>query len=192
MSRRAITPAFLICSIGLAACAPIKPKMPPSGQPIALSPATQGELAAYLQRVKVTRPRAFAISADGRNSFYTWCKDIACATLNYVSPALWGCRSLAGMDCFILYVRHEQRLLFTHTKMPGKAVSKGLGRRRRASNGKIGTSTTNQRYASPAAFDNVLSDGASRRAGVFRGANQAALGVSRPAEGTTCLVRQTQ
>jgi hypothetical protein len=113
MSYRAKTTAFLVYSLGLAACAPIPPQMPPSGQPITLSRATQGELTNYLRRVKVTRPGAFAVTSDGRNSFYTWCNDIACATLNYLSPALWGCESLSGTICFILYERHEQRLVFT-------------------------------------------------------------------------------
>jgi hypothetical protein len=99
--------------------------MPTWGQPIALSLATQGELAAYFQRVKVTRPGAFAVSPGGRNSFYTWCNDIACATLNYVSPALWGCRTLAGTDCFVLYVRHEQRLVFTRTEDTGPGGQHG-------------------------------------------------------------------
>src|SRR5262249_8195886 len=61
-----------LMALGLSACTPAQPQLPPSGQPVALSPATQGEVTAYLQRVKVTRPGAFAVSPDGRNSFYTW------------------------------------------------------------------------------------------------------------------------
>jgi hypothetical protein len=125
MPHRGRATAFLICAFGLAACAPIPPQMPPGGRPIALSPASQGELAAYLQRVKVTRPGAFAVSPDGRNSFYTWCGDIACATFNYAGPALWWCRSLAGTDCFILYVRNEQRLVFARTGDAGPGGQHG-------------------------------------------------------------------
>jgi hypothetical protein len=99
-------------ALGLAACT-TEPTLPPSGQPIVLSPATQGELAAYLQRVKVTRPGAFAVSPDGRSSFYTWCDDIYCATTNYSFPALQGCRSLAGTECLVLYVRNQPRVLST-------------------------------------------------------------------------------
>ena len=99
-------------ALGLAACA-TEPQLPPSGTPIALSPATQGELAQYLGRVKVTRPGAFAVSPDGRNSFYTWCDDTACATANYSFPALQGCRSLAGTECLVLYVRNQPRLTST-------------------------------------------------------------------------------
>ena len=99
-------------ALGLAACA-TEPQLPPSGTPIALSPATQGELTAYLQRVKVTRPGAFAVSPDGRNSFYTWCDDTACMTSNYSHPALRGCQALAGTECLILYVRNQPRLVST-------------------------------------------------------------------------------
>ena len=102
-------------ALGLAACA-TEPQLPPSGTPIALSPATQGELTAYLQRVKVTRPGAFAVSPDGRNSFYTWCDDTACATANYSFPALQGCRSLAGTECLVLYVRNQPRFTFTRAQ----------------------------------------------------------------------------
>ena len=107
------TPIIAAALVVLAACAETQPQLPPSGQPIALSPATQGELAAYLQRVKVTRPGAFAVSPDGRNSYYTWCDDTACATTNYSFPALQGCKGLAGTECLILYVRYEPRLAST-------------------------------------------------------------------------------
>jgi hypothetical protein len=105
------TTIFLL-ALGLAACAS-EPAMPPSGAPIALSPATQGELTAYLGRVKVTRPGAFAVSPDGRNSFYSWCDDTACMTYNYSMPALRGCQGLAGTECVVLYVRNQPRLLST-------------------------------------------------------------------------------
>jgi hypothetical protein len=105
--------AVTLLALALAACAQTEPQLPPSGQPIALSPATQGELTAYLGRVKVTRPGAFAVSPDGRNSYYTWCDDTACATANYSFPALQGCRGLAGTECLVLYVRNQPRLLST-------------------------------------------------------------------------------
>jgi hypothetical protein len=106
------TIAAALTALALTACT-TDPTLPPSGQPIALSPATQGEIAAYLQRVKVTRPGAFAVSPDGRSSFYTWCDDIYCATSNYSYPALRGCQGLAGSECLVLYVRNQPRLLST-------------------------------------------------------------------------------
>jgi hypothetical protein len=86
---------------------------PPSGTPIAVSPSTEGAITSYLRTVRVTRPGAFAVSPDGRNSFYTYCDDTVCMTSNYSMPALRGCQSLAGTPCIVLYVRNEQRLPFT-------------------------------------------------------------------------------
>ena len=97
----------LVLSLG--ACAASEPAAP-SGGPIAISPQTNGELSAYLRKVKVTRPGAFAVSPDGLNSFYTWCDDTACATASYSAPALRGCQGLSGAPCIILYVRHEPRV----------------------------------------------------------------------------------
>jgi hypothetical protein len=95
---------------------------PPSTGPIAISPQTEGALSAYLRKVKVTRPGAFAVSPDGLNSFYTWCDDTACATANYSMPALRGCQGLAGTPCVVLYVRHEPRLQYSQsgTAAPGR------------------------------------------------------------------------
>jgi hypothetical protein len=107
--------------LALSACAASEPKTLPSG-PIAISPQTDGALSAYLRKVKVTRPGAFAVSPDGLNSFYTWCDDTACATSSYTMPALRGCQGLAGQPCVILYVRHEPRL--THSR----SASAGEGR----------------------------------------------------------------
>jgi hypothetical protein len=95
--------------LALGACA--QPAAPPTG-PIAVSPETEGEISAYLRKVRVTRPGAFAVSPDGLNSFYTWCDDTACATANYSMPALRGCQSLAGQPCVVLYVRQEPRLQY--------------------------------------------------------------------------------
>lgn len=103
----------------LSACA--TPSAPPSG-PITISPQTESALSAYLRKVKVTRPGAFAVSPDGLNSFYTWCDDTACAVANYSAPALRGCQSLSGTPCIVLYVRHEPRLQYSRseTAAPGR------------------------------------------------------------------------
>jgi hypothetical protein len=108
-------------ALALSACAASEPKAPPGG-PIAISPQTDGALSAYLRKVKVTRPGAFAVSPDGLNSFYTWCDDTACATSNYSAPALRGCQALAGTPCVVLYVRHEPRLQYSKSEAaaPGR------------------------------------------------------------------------
>ncbi|HEV8390175.1 MAG TPA: hypothetical protein VGQ35_10045 [Dongiaceae bacterium] len=111
-SRIAAFVAFALAAPVMAGCAATA-QTPPSGTPIAISPQTQGEIATYLRVVKVTRPGAFAVSQDGRNSFYTYCDEVACVTSNYSIPALRGCQSLSGAPCVILYVRNEQRRAFT-------------------------------------------------------------------------------
>jgi hypothetical protein len=107
--------AFLLA---LSSCAS-EPNTLPSG-PIAISPQTEGELSAYLRKVKVTRPGAFAVSLDGLNSFYTWCDDTICGTTSYTAPALRGCQGLAGQSCVILYVRHEPRLTYSSGNSAGE------------------------------------------------------------------------
>jgi hypothetical protein len=102
----------------LSACAS-EPKTLPSG-PVAISPRTEGELSAYLRKVKVTRPGAFAVSPDGLNSFYTWCNDTACATSSYTIPAQRRCQSLAGQPCVILYVRNQPRLTYSRSDAAGE------------------------------------------------------------------------
>jgi hypothetical protein len=98
-------------SLTLAACA--GPASAPVSGPIAISAQTDSALSAYLRKVKVTRPGAFAVSPDGLNSFYTWCDDTACATSNYSFPALRGCQAFSGVPCVVLYVRHEARLQYS-------------------------------------------------------------------------------
>ena len=103
--------------LGLAACAASGERAydPATGAPLSFSNATSGELTRYLALVRVTRPGAFAISADGKDSFYTWCDDTVCKTSNYSIPALNNCRALSGQDCVVLYVRNEPRFAFSRT-----------------------------------------------------------------------------
>ena len=104
--------------LALSACAGPAVAPSPTG-PVAISPQTEGALSAYLRKVKVTRPGAFAVSPDGLNSFYTWCDDTVCATSSYTMPALRGCQSLAGTPCIVLYVRHEPRLQHSRSETAG-------------------------------------------------------------------------
>jgi hypothetical protein len=114
-------PRFLktasVVALGLAAaivngCAGPDVAPAPEG-PIVITRQTDAELTAYLRKVRTTRPGAFAVSPDGRNSFYTWCDGQVCAVSNYSIPALRGCQSLSGTPCVILYVREEARLSYT-------------------------------------------------------------------------------
>ncbi|HKP24623.1 MAG TPA: hypothetical protein VJV39_12220 [Dongiaceae bacterium] len=107
--------AILIAASALAACAAPN-AAPPSGTPVALTPETHAEVTKYLRIVKATRPGAFAVSPDGRNSYFTYCEEISCAAPSYTQPALRGCQSLSGTPCVILYVRNEPRLAVGRTE----------------------------------------------------------------------------
>jgi hypothetical protein len=113
-----IAPAWI--ALGLAGCT--TNAAPPPSEPIAITPQTNAALSTYLRTVRVTRPGAFAVSPDGRNSFYTYCETISCVASSYSMPALRGCRSYSGTPCHLLYVRDEQRLPFTRseTDLPGR------------------------------------------------------------------------
>lgn len=104
--------AAIALVLAVSACV-TEPKQGPNGTPVALSPASSGQLDAYLRKVKVTRPGAFAASPDGRDTFYTWCDDIACATNDYAGKALRRCQGFSGMPCVLLYVRNEPRIITT-------------------------------------------------------------------------------
>lgn len=114
MSQFSKLAAALLVS-GLAACstADADRQAPTTGAPQSIGETASGQLIQYLARVKSTRPGAFAVSADGADSFYAWCDDITCMTSNYSMPALNGCRSLAGKECFVLYVRNQPRFAFS-------------------------------------------------------------------------------
>jgi hypothetical protein len=91
----------------------------PTAAPITITPETNAEIAKYLRIVKATRPGAFAVSPDGRNSFFTYCEEVACAVSNYSQPALRGCQSFTGAPCLILFVRQEPRAAFTRSENSG-------------------------------------------------------------------------
>jgi hypothetical protein len=110
--------ASLLSVLALSACAAPN-AAPPSTAPIAITPETNAEISKYLRIVKATRPGAFAVSPDGRDSYFTYCEEVSCATSNYSQPALRGCQSFSGAPCVILFVRNEPRAAFTRTQNAG-------------------------------------------------------------------------
>lgn len=118
MSHTRTISLIATAALALAACAaPTAAPRPTS--PIAITPETGSEVAKYLRLVRSTLPGAFAVSPDGRNSYFTYCDEITCAVTNYSQPALRGCQSLAGTPCVIIYVRNEQRGAITRTETAG-------------------------------------------------------------------------
>ena len=114
----ALFAALVPIVLGLVACAGPN-AAPPSRTPIAITPETNAEISKYLRIVKATRPGAFAVSPDGRNSFFSYCEEISCAAPSYTQPALRGCQSISGTPCIILFSRNEPRAAFTRTENAG-------------------------------------------------------------------------
>jgi hypothetical protein len=106
-----------LLALGLAGCAATDERATAAApsDPVSIGNASSGELTAYLAKVRATRPGAFAVSQDGRDSYYTWCDDTVCKTSNYSIPALAGCQSLSGKPCVVLYVRNQPRFAFSRT-----------------------------------------------------------------------------
>lgn len=118
MSHTRTIALIATAALALAACA-APSAAPRSASPIAITPETGSEVAKYLRLVRSTLPGAFAVSPDGRNSYFTYCDEISCAVTNYSQPALRGCQSLAGTPCVIIYVRNERRGAITRTETAG-------------------------------------------------------------------------
>lgn len=87
-----------------------------SGKPIEISTGTQSALASYLQQVKTTRPGAFAVSEDGKDSYAYWCEEMVCTAISYATPAVDYCQSLSGKPCVALYVRNAPRYAYTQAR----------------------------------------------------------------------------
>jgi dipeptidyl aminopeptidase/acylaminoacyl peptidase len=71
----------------------------------------------------------FAVSPDGSNSFYTWCDDIACASLNYVSPACGAAGALPAPTASSSMRDMNSGSSSRAREMPGQAGSRSWSRR---------------------------------------------------------------
>lgn len=70
--------------------------------PIVVSPEVMKDFAQYQARKK---PLYFAVSTDGRYSWYSYCIDYNCqATQSYRTEALKRCEDLGGVECVIFAV----------------------------------------------------------------------------------------
>ena len=106
----------------IAACAGCTTyEAPPVSEPIAITPQTNAALTSYLRAVRSTRDGAFAVSPDGRNSYYSYCPTLSCAVSNHSVPALRGCQSLSGTRCVLFYAWDDPRLDYTvaESAVPG-------------------------------------------------------------------------
>jgi len=117
-SKSRMAASLCILGIGLlgtlAGCTTAQPT---SGQMSGLSPqpvsaTSERALVAYQRTIGTTRRGAFAISQDGKTTFYSYCAEITCIPANYSMLALNGCRSLSGSACNLLFVNRDARIAF--------------------------------------------------------------------------------
>jgi len=80
----------------------------PEGPAITLSQRTATHFKEYMSRMHGFEHGAFAVSPDGRFSFYTYCSEGNCEIAELNVDALNGCKNLAGTDCVLL--AHNQAI----------------------------------------------------------------------------------
>lgn len=73
-----------------------------SQETIYIGPKTNAALQSYFAAIGSVGSGAFAVSPDGRNSFYTYCVDTSCGGFSMTQDALLHCKGLAGTACVIL------------------------------------------------------------------------------------------
>lgn len=74
---------------------------------ITLTNETWGYYQQYAEAIKPNRPGAFAVSVDGRNSYYIWCKELMCmGGPTYKHDALVACERY-GKDCVVFAFRGD-------------------------------------------------------------------------------------
>ncbi|MDY0871457.1 hypothetical protein [Dongia rigui] len=74
---------------------------------ITLTNQTWGSYQQYAEAIKPNRPGAFAVSVDGRNSYYIWCRELQCmGGPTYKRDALIACERY-GTDCVIFAFRGD-------------------------------------------------------------------------------------
>lgn len=104
---------------------------PAAGQdPVVISQATDGALQKYLDLIYPNKRGAFAISADGANSYTYYCPEISCTPSLFGNLAVRQCESLSGQPCYLFYAAQEPRMAYTVATAKGvtgrHALSRGV------------------------------------------------------------------
>jgi hypothetical protein len=115
--RVALAPAALAAALVVAACAPQKNAPAAAsggagegaGAVMVISPSVW---AAYQEYDRIMRPGAFAVSADGTTSGWSYCPETRCVITDSRPKALQACREAGGIDCQIFAVGEEIRVAY--------------------------------------------------------------------------------
>lgn len=96
--------ALLLASLAITACASGGTK----GGTRTITNEAWGHYQSYLADIGPTNPGAFAVSEDGRYSFYVYCRDVRCASgTTYKHDAMRRCRDLSKQECYVFAFRRN-------------------------------------------------------------------------------------
>lgn len=113
LRRSATTVAIAGTVAVVTACSQTRPA-PAAGQdPLVISQATNNALQKYLGLIYPNQRGAFAVSADGANSYTFYCPEISCTPSLFGSIAVRQCESLSGQPCYLFYVAQQPRMAYT-------------------------------------------------------------------------------
>ncbi len=102
---------------------------PAAGQdPLVISQATNGALQTYLNLIYPNKRGAFAVSADGANSYTYYCPEISCTPSLFGNLAVRQCESLSGQPCYLFYTAQEPRLAYAVATTKGVTGRHALNR----------------------------------------------------------------
>lgn len=74
---------------------------------ITLTQETNRNFQQYLAAIGINQPGAFAVSLDGRNSYYIWCREMMCmGGPTYKNDAKRACEKF-GKECVVLAYRKD-------------------------------------------------------------------------------------
>jgi hypothetical protein len=98
--------AMVLAAILLAGCSSIGEGKAPQGK-VTIDKGTWAFYQEYLADISPNRPGAFAVSADGQNAHYSYCREIACiGGATYRADALRGCNR-HHKDCYVFAYRDQ-------------------------------------------------------------------------------------
>lgn len=115
-------------AVALAACVQTRPAPAAGNEPLVISQSTNAALHRYLALIYPNQRGAFAISADGANSYTYYCPEIACTPSLFGGIAVSQCRSLSGQECYLFYVARDPRMVYTVAANKGLIGRHGLRR----------------------------------------------------------------
>lgn len=104
---------FLLAAVMLGGCAATAAAPTVGAAPFEISQTTNDALQRYLQEIGPHNPGAFAVSADGQNSFMNYCPERVCASNLFGGIASARCESMSGQECLLLFVGREPRHAFS-------------------------------------------------------------------------------